>query len=122
MFDVFIVQDHHHKRDRHAVVRSQCCAVCREYAVFEYEIDSLFLKIMLYACTFITYHIDMSLKHDRLFLLCAFASLFLNDDIIAVVLIYPKSSVFCKLYKEIADTFFISRSSRYGTDLLKKMK
>ena len=108
MLDIFIVQHHHHKRDRNAVIRSQRCAVCREHAVFQHQIDSLFCEIMLNSGAFVAYHINVALKHNRLFVLRALACAFFNDHIIAVILIYPQTSVFCKFYKKVADAFFIS--------------
>ena len=63
---------------------------------------------MLYSGAFVTHHIDVSLKHNRLFILRAFASGLFDDHIIAVILIYPQISVLCELYKEVADAFLIA--------------
>ena len=58
--------------------------------------------------TFIAYHVKMSLKHNSRFILCSFASCFLDDYIMAVILINPQTSLFCEIYKEIADSLLIS--------------
>ena len=108
MLNVLIIQHHHHKRNCNTVICSERCAVCRKHAVFEHKVNPLCLKIMLYPYAFIAHHIDMSLQHDRLFVLCAFAAVFLDNNVITVVLVYPETSVFCKLYKEVADSLLIS--------------
>ena len=108
MLDLIVVQHHHHQGDRHAVIRAERCSVCGEHAVLQHQVDALFLKIMLYTCTFVADHINVSLQHDRSLVLRTFAAFFFDDDIIAVILVYPQTSVFCKFYKEIADPLLVS--------------
>ena len=122
MLDIFIIQHHEHQGNRHTVVRSERSAVCGEHRIFYNQVDSVFFKIMLHSGFLFADHVDMSLQHNRRLVFRAFASAFFYDYIIRLVLMNPESSVLCELYKIIADSFFISRSSRNRADFFKKVK
>ena len=122
MLDVFIVQHHQHQRHCHAVIRAKGGAVGCERSVLYDQLNTLLFKIMLHSRYLLAYHIHMSLEHNSRLVFCALASVFFYDHILCFVLMYPEISVFCKLYKIIADSLFISRTSGDRADFLKKVK
>jgi len=122
MFDLIIIQHHQHQGYGNSVVPAKRRSICRQSAIPDDQIQSIFFKIMLYPCTLLADHIHMTLKHNRCMILCPSASRFFNDYIISIVLDHLQTSVLCKFHKIITDSFFISRTSWDRTDLFKEMK
>ena len=133
MFQCCAVQHCQHECNSNTVISAQSCTFCADHITINFQLKRVFCEIMFHTAQFFTYHIDMSLKHNRSFVFCPLENYarslfiarcrsFLNNHIVRFISAAFQSSFFGKVHDILCQCSFVAAAMRDFCDFLKIIK